>query len=80
VDENELATFFDCYTDLPDDVEDFFDAQTAEAVENDSFQDSLYLDDIYVPRIVIDWSIPDLNQLDDPTALLSPSSIASSFG
>jgi hypothetical protein len=76
VDENELATFFDCYTDLPDDVEDFFDAQTEEAVENDSSQDSLHLDNIYVPRIVIDCSSPDLNPLDDPAALLAPSSLA----
>jgi hypothetical protein len=51
VDENELETFFDCYTDLPDDVDDFFDAQTAKAVENDSSRDSLNLDDIHVPRI-----------------------------
>jgi hypothetical protein len=32
VDENELETLFDCYTDLPDDFDDFFNAQTAEAV------------------------------------------------
>jgi hypothetical protein len=34
------------------------------------------LDNIYVPRIVVDCSIPDLTHMDDSTALLAPSSLA----
>jgi hypothetical protein len=76
VDDDELETFFDSYSHLPNDVEEFFDAQAIEAIENYSSSDVLKLDDIYVPRILVDCSSPDLTQLDDPAALLAPSSLA----
>jgi hypothetical protein len=75
VDEYELEKLFDSYAELPNDFEEFFDAHTIEAVENDSSWDVLKLDDIYVPRIVVYCSSPDSIHLDDPAALLAPSSL-----
>jgi hypothetical protein len=75
VDDDELETLFDIYSDLPTYVEEFFYAHTIEAVESDSSSDVLKLDDIYVPHIVVDCSRPDLTQLDDPDTLLAPSSL-----
>jgi hypothetical protein len=74
-DDDELDTFFDSYDEIPNDFEEFFDAQSIETVENDSSWDVLKLDDIYVPRIMVDCSSPDLTHMDDPTALLAPSSL-----
>jgi hypothetical protein len=76
VEEDELETFFDSYAELPIDFEEFFDAQAIEAVENDSSWDVLKLDDIYVPRIVVDCLSPNSTHLDDPAALLAPSILA----
>jgi hypothetical protein len=39
VENDELETLFDSYAELPIDIEEFFDAQTIEAVENDSSWD-----------------------------------------
>jgi hypothetical protein len=55
VEDDELETLFDSYAELPIDFEEFFDAQTIEAVENDSSWDVLKLDDIFISLAL--WSI-----------------------